>query len=321
MKKICRYPFHFLEILPNLSVYTCSGAWNRFYSFGNLEASSFEEIWSGQRAKNFRRNILSHDYSLCSRDICVPIEIYPVDSSRYSEYPPLPKHVKFTHDWECNYKCPMCRNESQRHSEKRLARLDGLIDTLFVPLMRNVDLAEFAGSGEPFVSRHYRKLITALVDAYPNLKFRLSTNGSLCDEKHIEELGVEGKIEAIQISMHAATQETYRIVTGGEDFQLLLANISQLSAMRKNGEIEQLFLCFVVSSINFREIPKFIQMLKLFDAQARFWEIRDWGAAYAGLNVCDPMHPEYGEVKQILKQVVFSEPYEFSPVLRKIAAS
>ncbi len=318
-RTVCGYPFNFMEVRPNLDVIPCCPEWNFGYCYGNLIANSVDEIWHGNKARELRRSVLENEYSFCNRNACIPMEIIPDASDRYSEQPPSPTLVKFDHDAECNYKCITCRNDVCRTSDEKLAVLNGLIDTMFIPLMEGVSIGNFSGNGDPFVSRHYRKLIRALASTYQNLKFSFHTNGSLCNKKMLEKLGVVARIDGIQISIPAAIEYTYQELTGGGNFALLLSNLSELSAMQKEKMFGQVVFGFVVQNRNFREIPEFILFAERYGARALFWEINDWGAAYAGLNVCDSTHPEHDELKKVLGQVDFSKSCQFSPLLRKIA--
>ena len=53
MSKYCKHPFHTIQIQNTGEVYCCCCYWTNFYSFGNIFEKSFDEIWNGDKAKEF----------------------------------------------------------------------------------------------------------------------------------------------------------------------------------------------------------------------------------------------------------------------------
>ena len=58
MNNICKHPFNSIQIQNTGEIYCCCCYWTDFYSFGNIFEKSFDEIWNGERAQNFRRQFI-----------------------------------------------------------------------------------------------------------------------------------------------------------------------------------------------------------------------------------------------------------------------
>ena len=208
MAMSCQFPFTVAEICPGGDVYTCCPVFTSSYSLGNIYQDSFEAIWNGERAKHLRRLLLNKDFTLCDLSKCIYYQ-EPKDLSQYTEIAPYPTKVIFDHDTECNCKCITCRDTLCSNSREELAELDSKIETHLLPMLQKAHIAYLAGNGDPFASRHYRKLIQRAAETYPSLRFDLHTNGLLCSRKQIQELGILDRLNYIGMSIHACTPETY----------------------------------------------------------------------------------------------------------------
>ncbi len=318
---ICSYPFSMVEVHSDLSVYPCCPLWSRYYCLGNLSESSFSEIWHGDRARIFRRNLLRGNDSLCDRDVCMPSLVARDDPVRYAESPPPPLHVKFGQDNECNYGCNMCIGHPVKTSEEHLSFLNGMIESTFVPMMNGVHSAGFSCNGDGLANRHYQALIGALSATYPLLRFSFHTNGSLCNRDTFRKLGIEKRIDSIIVSFHAATPRTYRQLTGTGSFERVIGNLAQLSEMTKDGDIPHgVTLVFAVQSLNFYEMPLVIKIADLFGFDVKFWELHIFKRGDEALDVCSKSHPEHEALRVVLKSICQQPFCEFSPILQKIAS-
>jgi hypothetical protein len=114
--------------------------------------------------------------------------------------------------------------------------------------------------------------------------------------------------------MDAAREETYRVVRRGGDFQRLLSNLAFLYDLRSlRAEKFRLGLRFVVSSMNFRDLPEFVQLGREFQADIIYlYMIRNWGHCslpqFEELNIGHPSHPEHEDFRRILDSPELSDP-------------
>jgi hypothetical protein len=136
----------------------------------------------------------------------------------------------------------------------------------------------------------------------------------LLNERAFRDFDLYGRVQGIQISVDAARAETYRIVRRGGDFQRLLSNLAFLDDLRSSrGEKFRLDLSFVVSSMNFREMPEFVLLGRRLHADSiLFTIVRNWGhlslAEFEKLNVAHPGHPEHQEFLRVLESPELSDP-------------
>lgn len=107
-----------------------------------------------------------------------------------------------------------------------------MIDDYFIPMLKNTELILIDGSGEVFCSKFGRQFIRKVCDKYPKIRFEILTNGFLCNEKNLKELGLYDKLSLITVSLHATTKETYEKIVKGIDFDKVIENIKFLSSVK-----------------------------------------------------------------------------------------
>jgi hypothetical protein len=102
-------------------------------------------------------------------------------------------------------------------------------------------------------------------------------------------------------------EETYRIVRRGGDFNRLLSNLEFLDDLRMHrGEKFSLGFAFVVSALNFREMPEFVRFSKRYHAVLVGFNFLRNQSGYSleefkKLDISRPDHPEYQEFLKVLR--------------------
>lgn len=312
-KKFCTRPFEEIEIHNTGEVYTCCPNWNNFYSIGNIFEQSIEEVWNSQRAKEFRRRILNNDYSLCDSNGCTyckqSLFMSPYSTDCKSQMEEYPKIVKFCYDYECNIACTICRDKLKRLPQEDLELLNSKIDTFFLPFLKSAKTLIINSYGDPFGSRHSRLVIQKAAEKFPDLKFDFHTNGILCNETTFKNLNITpDKIEKMRISIHAATAQTYgKIVPEGEIyFPKITENLKYLAQIRKTNHFE-FYIHFVLTPLNYQEMPDFVRLAEEVGAIPCFWEFRQENCAYPNLDnhyILRPDHPKHKDFLKVLKNPI-----------------
>ena len=308
--KYCPSPFQNVEIFQDGSVYLCCPSFNDYYSIGNIYKDNFEDIWNSDKAVELRSKVLNNDYSLCRSDRCLLLNNKVFSSNYDCKFEPVmkdsPIRVKFGYDYECNTACIICRDEIKRLSDEELKILDDKIDTFFIPLLKSTKVLTVNISGDPFGSRHSRKLIKRAVQVYPDLKFEFLTNGVCCSKENFINLGLTAnKIDTIRVSIHAASAKTYgKVVKNGKKlFPSIIENLQFISELKKECDFP-FFLSFVVMSNNYKDMPKFVELAKKYNAIPVFWEYKKDCCAYAqyreNLSVIDKTHKQHNDLVKIL---------------------
>jgi MoaA/NifB/PqqE/SkfB family radical SAM enzyme len=263
------------------------------------------------RRKILKKNFSAENVAIYNANASQTIkELEHVDTSaEMNEIMPLPKLVKFSHDKECNVRCVTCRKNVVLNTKEELELLDEKIDKYYMPLLQNADVVCMNGSGDTLASRHGRKLIRRIAEIYPNIKFNLHTNGLLCTEQLLTELGIIDRLSVVEVSLHATTKETYDKFVLGSNWDKVIKNIEYLSRLRQQGKLDELLLLFVVTNFNYREMSDFVQFAKNYGAETCFWTYKNWGQQNPEqekiFSVFDKSHREYEELKEILHRDIF----------------
>ena len=323
--RYCAMPFSNFDTMPNGDVFVCCGDWLPV-PIGNIYENTIEEIWNSSVANEIRASIADGSFRYCNRLSCIHIINRDLPPA-VTKPPPIngtanpPSRIVLSHDNSCNLSCPSCRSELILAKKEQQDRLNDLLNTVFLPLLRNAKAVRISGSGDPFASHHYRTLLKRINQReFPDLNVDLHTNAQLFDERAWEELQLAGKIRSVEISIDAATSATYRIVRRGGSFDRLLRNLEFIKNLRRKGEIRSLVFSFVVQQQNYREMPEFVLLAERFGADSiDFRMIQNWGVSsfeeFKRKFIGAPDHPEYLEYLQILKRPELKQANVRAPAL------
>jgi MoaA/NifB/PqqE/SkfB family radical SAM enzyme len=193
-------------------------------------------------------------------------------------------------------------------------KLDRVLREFIIPFLKDAETLVMSSDGDPFASKHYRSVMKEVRGPYPDLKLALCTNAVLLDERAWEELELEGRVKHVQISIDAATAETYSRVRRGGDFERLLRNLKFLSRLKDEGRIGIIDLLFVVQATNFEEMAKFVQLgQSLSVSTVQFARISLWPRAmdearFSTSQVWSPAHPWHSTLLDVLRDPIFDDP-------------
>lgn len=322
-KFVCPTPFEFVEIHPDGEVYPCHYALEYRYSIGNIfKQPDFEKIWNSKKAKEFRRSILEQEYKYCDPHICSVPQLYNDDEQFEIKTKKFPQIIEFNPDMACNVMCVICRDKQRKITKQQEKIWSKALDNTIMYMMKDAKIAYFSGVGEVFCSPISKKMITRFSEVYPDIKYDILTNGILMDKEHCDSLGITDKLHDVDISVHAATEETYNKIVRGGNFKKLMKNIEWIAEKYKKGEIHHVNLNFVVMQTNYKEMIAFQELANKFGVDTSFWEYRFWGDFlelddhYAELAVFDKRHPEHNEFLKIVKNPIFNEHCEMNDVIK-----
>ena len=299
---ICTFPFEAAQISMQGDVYVCCPPWSNSYSLGNIYEQSFDEIWNGEKAKEFRRQFITGNYNICNLNLCVK------DCSKNivpTEVCDKPKTFIFCYDATCNVKCIFCRD---CHQKQDLSYFNENMDSIITGMLENANNVVLSGVGEALFSPHSRKLIKRISELFPKIKFSLISNGILCDEKNLSELGILNKLISVTVSLHAIKKSTYDKLVVNGDFDRVMKNLKFLSEMKKNNLLDRFILNFVVNSYNYKEMPDYVKMADKLGATVGFLEILKLDTnekVYEELNIFNERNPHYNDFVRVLKNPIF----------------
>ena len=306
-KCICQRPFSEIEIHTDGNVYTCCPDYLKKYPIGNIfSVKSFDEIWYSQKAIDLRKKIFDTDYSFCNIDICnMKIKQEDID---LVERPPYPTLVRYAYDTQCNLKCMICRDHFFLNTEEENKKYDQMIETLFLPILKNAKIMSITSAGEVTASKHSQKLIKKAALMYPDLKFEILTNGFLFNEKFVDELGISDRIERVVVSVHAMKKNTYETIMKGAKHDIVFKNIEWICSLKKNQVVKDVCFIFVAFSLNYKEIPLFIDFSLKNEVHPTVWEYRNHNrtqmdAQFVKYAVWQKTHPQYNDFVRIINDV------------------
>jgi tetratricopeptide (TPR) repeat protein/sulfatase maturation enzyme AslB (radical SAM superfamily) len=326
--RFCEKPWRHFEVGVDNGAYLCCPAWLPI-CIGMPCRASAEDIWHSDVAAEVRKSVLEGSFKYCSKVHCPSIaarnlpsrssvrecfpELHPVVAAQGAV--PKPSTLVLSYDRTCNLACPQCRSSFYSAGRAEQEQMDRDYQEFILTVVRDATAVTLEGSGEVFSSRHSRRILGLLKrDQYPNLKFSIISNGQLFDRRSFESFDLKGRLMQVDISIDAAHPETYKVVRRGGDFNRLLRNLQFLDDLRiKEAEGFRLILRFVVSAMNFREIPEFVTLARRFHADSiLFTIIRNWGCFGKGefeqMNVASPTNPLHEEFVEILDSPELLDP-------------
>jgi len=339
-KIYCTRPFDHIQMLDNGEMVPCCPPWVNHYSLGNINEQSYEEIWNGEKAQEFRESILDGSFRYCNIKSCPHLQeksnpVGTLDQLKEKkvsgqilhdivEHKTIldhgPHEIQFAYDRSCNLSCPSCRRGIIMVAGEEQKKLLDMQDKFQTTFLKNADRLFVCGSGDPFASPTFRKFLqTFTKEQAPKLRhINILTNGLLL-KKYWDRLSeyTKEKIQYISVSIDAATPETYAINRRGGDWDLLHENLKFIRKLRKNNTIKGFNASMVVQDNNFRELFDFILMCETYKmdrVQLQIIEpdfIRDLGYGdyleeWKQKAVHEKTHPNHSELLNIVKDDFFS---------------
>jgi len=306
----CTRPFEWFEVHADGSVFCCCPAWVK-KPLGNLLQQDFEQIWNGDRARLLRRTPLHG----CSHTRCPHLvsgsgpvqqstaannaELHSLLVQKTGHLPQGPRTLNLCHDTTCNLCCPSCRKSPVVTDTELVNRLTARILGQIAP---HVEFLRLSGYGDPFASPAYHSLLLEYQPLdWPHLRHvHLHSNGQLWDAKAWQHLNsISPLVQSAEISLDAASANTYTINRPGGDFSRLLNNLAFISTLPL-----ELTLSFVVQANNFHEMPIFVELAERFGARAYFSQLVNWGTfsreEFLQRAVHLPQHPFYPDFLNVL---------------------
>lgn len=324
--RFCSNPFTDVEVIQSRDVFTCCAAWLPA-AIGAADDPDIDP-WRSPRAQELRRSIIDGDFSYCSRLNCPKIagrqlplkdEVTdPVMRQHIDRQTPLdlpdPDRVLLSYDTSCNLSCPSCRLKLISLGRAAASQLDQFYEAHVAPLLTNASRIKITGSGDPFGSNHFRHVLRSLTaQKAEQPRLQLQTNGVLFDARAWNDLGLEGHVKSVWVSIDATEPETYAVLRRDGDFDRLLKNLAFLAEKRKEGQIAELRFDFVVQAANFRQMPAFAEMAQDIGADGvHFLMLRNWGTfspeVFQEMAVTFDTHPEHAAFLDVLNEPRLNAP-------------
>jgi len=313
---ICTTPFTYLEIHKH-GVFSCCPSWlpNKVGTIENIES-----IWNSDKLKEVQETILDGSYKFCSKTECPYLAELLTNGKKHivfteknkfnqNQFKEGPTNINFAFDRSCNLSCPTCRNFAIMADGTELEFIDDTINKITDVYGKNMTMLYLSGSADPFASKSIRNLLLNFDRSkFPKVShIHLHTNGLLLTDKIWNDLShIHDLIKTIEISVDAATKETYEKVRRGGKWETIIERLKFISTLKLNDKR----VSFVVQDTNYKEIGDFYNLISgIFNnkVDVYFNKITNWGtyssAEFAIKQIWNENHPEFNNFLEELSKI------------------
>ena len=305
----CKNPWNCLELNNDGKCFFCNPCFSNFNLIGNIFEDSIEEIWNGERAQKFRRDVMERKYTFCNYENCNGNKTENLEYN--STIAPLPEYINIGYDYTCAQRCIICRDEHQALPPEICKKWEDVLETHILPITKNVKYMFINCRGEFFDSTHTQKMYAAIIGNNPNIKVDFISNGIKCTEENLKKHNLLDKIFRVHISLHSATRETYKKIFRVDKFNDVMKNVEFISALKKSGKLEDFEIMFVITADNYKDMPKFVELAQKLDARAAFSACIGGYAEYImnreNYAVFYQNHHNYNDFVKMLKNPIFND--------------
>lgn len=294
IKNKCNVPLTNINIDYKGRIFICDCDGHLPYPVGNISnVQSLDDIYQNDIAKDLISTVTENKFIFCHTERC-GIQF----NDKISPLNNLTIHLGI--DPGCNYACPSCRerivlDNSEEFLNPRKVWIDNIYKIIESASSRKITIM-LGSNGDPFVSELYVYALEVF-SKLDNIRFNFRTNGSRL-LKHADKIrSLKDRIDRIDISIDAATKETYEKVRRPGKWENLLEN---LQFLKDNGIFST--ASFVVQVDNFREMPAFVEFCYQYNIKPNFALLVDWGTwhNFDEHVVHTPSSPYYDEFRQII---------------------
>ena len=200
---------------------------------GDLHTHSFEEIFRGGKAQQFREILARGEYPVQVCPGCMELRTIPRSEANHylTHFVPPYIGIMVENTILCNLSCRFCErsNTFEIRKQKRM-KLADMEQVASILKENHIQMISFHNLGEPFISNTVHKEIEMLIRYNPTLKIIISTNGA-----HID---TDEKVEAALLSEHlfisidGPNQAIMAMYQVGGNFEKSYANLKRLVTER-----------------------------------------------------------------------------------------
>lgn len=258
----CLVPFTTIILEPDGQVGMCRHKGSDF-PIGHIQQNTIEEIWNGEKARQWRREFLEGKPGFCAQEVkhrhCqhCPENNKLLDFIEPTEWQSQPI-LKLTANFngKCNLQCQMCDIWQKPNGlYDQINFWEPARETIF-PHLKEVDLL----SGEPFIQGDTYRLIDEISSVNPDCQWIFTTNAHWKLNNKVKESLDKIKIKNIILSIDSLNKETYHKIRYPGDLSFVLNNVDNLINYNKErvdkGLPEIRFIWnFLVQKDNYHEIP------------------------------------------------------------------
>lgn len=291
----CRVPFKHIEIHTSGLVSACCHTWLPTW-VGNVLENSAQDIVNNVMRKEIQDKMREGNFDYCN-DQCPQLSSLLNGSNKHWDIIPIKSldeslkesamHIGFSYDPSCNLQCPSCRDslilyrpdDPNDFNGQRLKliheKVKEIIDLIIMD--HRLVILDITGSGDAFASPLYWDYLIELSEnPIPhNLRLVLKTNGVMMTEEYLMKIKpLWPYIQYVEVSVDAATEETYKIVRKNGNFKRLKNNLEVFDRLVCEGSFPRMSdwqTNIVVQQANFRELKEFVEWQLTYKSKPKIW--------------------------------------------------
>lgn len=337
-KHACAVPFKHIEIHTSGAVSACCHTWLPMW-VGNLLEDSVDDVINNTIRKQIQDEMRQGNFACCN-DQCPQLSSFLNGNYDYwdivkkedlnKKLKETPMHIGFSYDVSCNLQCPSCRdglimwdpNNPEDADGQRVRKIHDKVKELVsvVATQHETVSLNITGSGDAFASPIYWEYLVELAEkgVPKNVVINLKTNGIMMTEEYWLKIKPLWKhINYIEVSVDAATEESYKIVRKNGNFKRLKNNLDTLDRMILDKCFPNLYKWqsnIIVQRDNYKDLKAFVEWQLSFKSEPRIWTnlLAQWGhisdERFKGMAVWQEGHVNRDELIEILKDPIFKHP-------------
>jgi pyruvate-formate lyase-activating enzyme len=184
----------------------------------------------------------------------------------------------------CNIECHFC-DYAHATARRDLVKPEQVAQLDFLRYVQVFRL--HSGLGEPTTNRHLPAIITSAAEAHPHLAMNFFTNGIALQRPGLIDALV-GRVSWINVSLNAASRETWRAVCGADHFERVCDGLrALLIARRDRCALRPLvYASIVITAANVEDLPRLPSLCRELGID------RLSGFPYSSLGYRDRFGPE-----------------------------
>lgn len=238
------------------------------YTLGNIKENTIEEIWNGEKVKEWRREFLTGDIKICSSELksrhcnqCPQLNTMQeyVTLDEEQAFPPL--RLTANLNGMCNLECQMChvwKLPNGFYTEENFWKPGR--ETIF-PFVKEIDML----SGEPLIQHDTFKLIEEVSKVNPECLWSITTNAHWKLSTKISDALDKIKIKNLIVSVDSFETETYAKIRKKGRLETVLRALDDLKVYEKQRLSKgmtalNMNLNFLIQKDNWKEVKSAIDL-------------------------------------------------------------
>jgi MoaA/NifB/PqqE/SkfB family radical SAM enzyme len=306
---------------------------------GNFLTDSVDDVINNLNRRRIQDDMRAGEFTFCN-DQCPQLNTLLSGGTNFWDIIPIrdlddklqheTMNVGFSYDLSCNLQCPSCRNQLivwrpddiNDVNGQRIRQIHVKVKDLVKRLVLEHPLVNLniTGSGDAFASPLYWDYLVELASepVPPNLRITLKTNGVMMTEENWNAIKpLWPIISYIEVSVDAATEDTYKIVRKNGNFKKLQKNLEVLDKLIFNKCFPNLTnwqTNFIVQRDNYFELKPFVEWQLQFDSKPLIWTnlIAQWyhmdDVSFNKMAIWKDGHVSRDEFLKILQDPIFKHP-------------